>query len=371
MIPMVDLKAQYLSIKEEIDNAIFKVLDSGNFILGENVKKLEDEIANFCSCRYGVAVNSGTDALYLSLLALKIAPGDEIITTPFTFIATVEPILLLGAIPVFVDIDEKTFNIDVNKIEEKITRKTKAIISVHLYGLPVDMEQILSLAKKYKLKVIEDSAQSIGAIYKSKKVCSFGDFGCVSFYPAKNLGAYGDGGMVVTNNSGFANKIKLLRDHGSQRKYCHKFVGLNSRLDEIQAAILRVKFKHLQDWIEKRRENAKLYNETLKNSEVKIPFVPEYCKHVYNQYTVKVKNREKIHEELKNKGISAGVHYPIPLHLQEALKHLKHKKGDFPVSENIADSVLSLPIYPELKEEEIKYISDTLLSIYFLHSIHS
>lgn len=365
-IPLLDLKAQYKNIKPEIDNAVKQVIDSGQFVNGENVSGLEAEIAAYCGAGYGVGVASGTDALILSLVALGIKDGDEVITTPYTFIATTEAIAKVRAKPVFVDIDPATFNMDVKQIEKKITRKTKLILPVHLYGQSCDMSPILTLAKKYNLRIIEDCAQSIGAEYKGKRVGSFGDAGCFSFFPSKNLGAYGDGGMIVTNSGEIAEKIKILRDHGSKNRYYHLIDGYNSRLDAIQAAILRVKLKHLDKWTENRRKNAYLYNELLKPvKKVAIPFEPEYNKHVYYLYTIKVsEKRDELQEYLKSNKIASCVYYPVPLHLQEVYKGLAYKEGDFPVSEKCSKGVLSLPIYPELGEGEIKTTTDKIKSCF-------
>ncbi|MDI6703676.1 MAG: DegT/DnrJ/EryC1/StrS family aminotransferase [bacterium] len=356
MIPLVDLKAQYNSIKDEIDEAIHRVLKSGEFILGKEVEKLEEEIAEYLGARYAIGVASGTDALYLSLLAYGISFGDEVITTPFTFIATSEVISLLGARPVFVDISPKTYNIDPSKIKECINSRTKAIIPVHLYGQPAELDSIIELAKENNLKVIEDAAQSIGAEYKGKKVGHIGDVGCFSFFPSKNLGCFGDGGMVVTDSEEVARKIRMLRTHGSSEKYVHLMIGKNSRLDAIQAAILRVKLKYLQSWTDARRKNAALYNELLKDV-VEIPYEMNDCKHVYNQYTIRVDNRERIRSFLKKKGVSTAVHYPIPLHLQKAFSHLGYEKGSFKESEKASREVLSLPNYPELSESDIQRIA--------------
>jgi len=356
-IPQVDLKAQYKLIKKEINVAILKVLNSTTFILGENVKKFEEEFAKFCNVKYAVGVGNGTDALYLALRACGISRGDEVITQPNTFIATVEAITLNGAKPVFVDINPQTYNIDANKIKKVITKKTKAIIPVHLYGQPVDMDHILKIAKKYRLKVIEDAAQAHGAEYKGKKVGSLGDVACFSFFPAKNLGAYGDGGIIVTNNEKIAKKIIMLRNHGRVEKYKHLMEGVNSRLDELQAAILRVKLRYLDKWNKARRQRAKIYDEVFKHlEEVGTPFVPFWATPVFYVYTIRVKEREKLREYLKKKGISTGIYYPIPLHLQPAYKYLNYKKGDFPEAEKAAKEILSLPMYPELSRKEQNFI---------------
>jgi len=364
MIPFVDLKAQYDSIKDEIDNAIQNVLNTTSFIMGEELKKFEVEFARFCDSKYAIGVANGSDALILALRACGIGEGDELITVPHTFIATTEAISNVGGKVIFVDIDPKTYTIDVSKIEEKITEETKAIIPVHLYGQSVDMDPIMKLARKYNLKVIEDAAQAHGAEYKGKKVGSIGDVGCFSFYPGKNLGAYGDAGIVVTNNEEIAEKIKLLRNHGRiTKKYEHDIEGYSSRLDNLQAAILRVKLKYLNKWNDKRRNNAKKYNELLSNiNGITTPYEADYAKHVYHLYVIRVEKerRDKLKEELKSKGVATGIHYPIPLHLQPAYNYLGYKKGDFPVTEECSQNILSLPMYAELSDKQILKIVETI-----------
>jgi len=360
-IPLVDLKAQYEVIREEIQEALNRVLVSTQFILGEEVTKFEEEFAQFCNAKYCVGVNSGTDAIYLALRALGITLKDEVITVSHTFIGTTEPIGLVGAKPVFVDVNPGTYTIDVSKIKEVITERTKVIIPVHLYGHPCDMDGILKIAQQYNLKVIEDCAQAHGAEHKGKRVGEIGDVGCFSFFPGKNLGAYGDGGAIVTDNEEIIRKVKMLRNHGRMKKYEHEFEGVNSRLDTIQAAILRVKLRHLEDWIEKRIQKAEIYNELLKDcNEIATPKIITDVKHVYHIYVIRVKNRDKIQQKLKEKGIATGIHYPIPLHLQPAYKYLGYKKGDFPITEKISEEILSLPIYPELQKEQQKYIVENL-----------
>jgi len=359
-IPQLDLVAQYKSIKKEIDEAILKVLEKGEFILGEEVRALEESIANFVGVKHAIGVASGTDALLLSLMAIGVKGGDEVITTPFTFFATAGSIARLGARPVFVDIELDTYTTDPNKLEDLLNKsynpRMKAVIPVHLYGQCADMDPIIELAKKYNLKVIEDAAQSIGATYKGKQSGSLGDIGCFSFFPSKNLGAYGDGGMVVTNDDELAEKIRILRVHGSKPKYYHSMVGINSRLDEIQAAILNVKFKYLPNWIEQKREKVvfynKLFQEKLLNNVV-VPYEALYNYHTYHQYTIRVKgDRDELQDYLKERGIGTGVYYPLPLHLQKCFENLGYKIGDFPISERASKEVLSLPIYPELKESK-------------------
>ncbi len=347
----LDLNRQYRIIKKEVNQAIQKVLDSGHFILGPEVEELEGQIAKYCGVKYGVGVNSGTDALLLSLMALGIGKGDEVITTPFTFMATAETIVMCGARPIFVDIDSATFNIDVDKIEEVITKKTKAIIPVHLYGQPAEMDKMIRIARKYKLRIIEDCAQAIGAKYKNKKVGSMGDLGCFSFFPSKNLGACGDGGMVATNNKKLAEKIRMLRAHGSRKKYYHEIIGTNSRLSTIQAAILLVKLKYLDEWTKVRQKIARHYSRSFgKFINLRAPFVASNRTHVFHQYTIRVnkQKRDKLIDYLKQQDIPTAIYYLLPLHLQPSMKFLGYKKGDFPVAEKAAREVLSLPIYPEL-----------------------
>jgi len=356
-IPLVDLRRQYLSIRKEIDQAIQGVIDNSAFIMGEDVQEFENEFAKFCGVKYGVGTSSGTTALHLALVICGIKQGDEVITVPYTFIATTEAISYTGAKAVFVDIEDRSYTMDAEKIEEAITERTRAIIPVHLFGHPADMDKITKIAKKHNLIVIEDACQAHGAEYKGKKVGSLGDIACFSFYPGKNLGAYGDAGMAVTNNEEFAEKMRLLRNHGRNKRYYHQIEGYNYRLDTIQAAILRVKLRHLEEWTEKRRRNAKLYNKLLKGSGVKTPVEMEYAKHVYHLYVIKTEKREKLYSRLKENGISAAVHYPLPLHLQEAYRYLGWKKGDFPISEACSERLLSLPMFPELTTDEIKKIA--------------
>lgn len=359
-IPMVDLKAQYRSLKKEIDSALAEILESGHFILGPNVNAFEKEIAAYHNTKYAVGVASGTDAIYLSLKALDIKEGDEIITTPFSFIAAAEAIAYNRAVPVFADIDRKTLNIDPAKIEEKITSRTKAILPVHLFGQPAEMKRIKEIAEEHKLKIIGDCAQAFGARYGNAVVGSIGDAGCFSFYPSKNLGAYGDGGIITTNDPAVYEKVKLLRNHGSAVVYQHEFIGFNSRLDEIQAAILRIKLKHIDSYNTKRREIARLYTSMICGT-VECPAEIPDITHVYHQYTIKSHRREEIKQALKENSVSSVVYYPVPIHLQPAFKYLGHKKGDFPESEAAAEKVLSLPIYPELEPEKVRFISEIIL----------
>ena len=362
-IPLVDLKKQYRSIKQEIDTAVKKVLKDARFILGPEVELLEKEIAKYCGTKFAIGAASGTDALVLSLSALDINKDDEVITTPFTFIATTEAICRAGAKPVFCDIDYDTYNIDADKIEAKITKRTKAILAVHLYGLPCKMDELLQLGKKYNLKIIEDCAQAFGCQYKTKKAGSLGDAGCLSFFPGKNLGCYGDGGMVITNDERVARTAKILRNHGSTAKYVYEMHGFNSRLDTIQAAILRVKLRHIDEWIGLRIKSANLYKELLEDSNIICPTNLDYTKHSFNYYTVRIrKNRDLVQERLNESGIASAVYYPLCLHLQEVYKDLGYHPGDFPIAEEAQNEVLSLPMCPELTGEQIQEITEAALS---------
>ena len=361
-IPFVDLKAQYASIKNEIDSAVKEVIDNTAFIGGSFAKKFEDAFAAFCNVRYCVGVGNGTDALFIALKSLGIGEGDEVITVANSFIATSEAVSMTGARVVFVDIDPKTYNIDINKIEEKISAKTKAIIPVHLYGQPADMEPIIQLAKKYKLKIVEDAAQAHGAEYKGKKIGSIGDMACFSFYPGKNLGAYGDAGAVVTNDGDLAIKARMFANHGRIDKYNHEKEGINSRLDGIQAAVLSTKLKYLDKWTEHRRKNAYLYNKLLNNPMVTTPVELENVKAVYHLYVIKVpaEKRQELQNALKSHGISTGIHYPIALPELIAYKYLNHKDTDFPVASGASQQILSLPMFAELTEEQIKFIAEKI-----------
>ena len=359
-VPMLDIKAQHEPLKEDIKNALKEILESGRFILGDNVTHFENEVASYLGSEKAVGLASGTDALYLSLRALDIKQGDEVITTPFSFIATAESITYVGGVPVFVDIDQDTLNMDVSKIEEKITPRTKAIIVVHLFGLPVDMDELMHIAKKHRLKVVEDCAQAFGATYRGTRVGSIGDCGCFSFYPSKNLGAYGDGGMLTTNSPEINEKVRILRNHGTVGPYQHDFIGYNSRLDEIQAAILRIKLKNIESYNKNRQHIAGIYSSMLRDV-VKCPVIREDRTHVYHQYTFRSARRNHIGRTLQENSISSVIYYPIPLHLQEAFRFLGHKSGDFPVSESAAQEVISIPIYPELQPETAEFIADTII----------
>ena len=362
MIPILDSKRQYAKIGKEIEKEVLEVLASGSYILGKHNKALQEEFAAYVGSKYSLGLNSGTDALHLGLRALNIGRGDEVITTAFTFVATASAIGLAGATPVFVDIDKDTFNIDPDKIEAAITPKTKAIIPVHLYGQPADMDKIMAIAKKHNLKVIEDCCQAIGAEYKGQKVGTFGDFGCFSFYPTKNLGGMGDGGMITCNDQELYDRIVALRNHGGAIRYYHDELGVNSRLDEIQAAILRVKLNYIDEWNKARQDNAYRYNELFaKYPEIVTPVEIEnsYC--VYHQYTIKIENRDEVHKLLQENGVGAMIYYPVPLHLQKLHKELGYKVGDLPLTEEDTKLVMSLPMFPELTEEEQKTVVETVV----------
>ncbi|MFA7658108.1 MAG: DegT/DnrJ/EryC1/StrS family aminotransferase [Candidatus Gastranaerophilaceae bacterium] len=363
MIPILDLKRQYSQIGNEIEKEVVEVLRSGSYILGQHNKALEAELSQYVGVKHAVALNSGTDALHLALRALDIGAGDEVITTAFTFVATTEAIGIVGAKPVFVDIDSDNFNLDAQKIENAITPKTKAIIPVHLYGQPADMKMIMDIAKRHNLFVIEDCCQAIGAKIGGQMVGSFGDIGCFSFFPTKNLGAMGDGGLLTTNSQEIKDRVLALRNHGGAVRYYHDEIGVNSRLDEVQAAILRVKFKYINEWNEKRRKNAYRYNELFANcADVQTPKELDntYC--VYHQYTVKIPNRDEVHKMLQEAGIGAMLYYPVPLHLQKVHAYLGVKEGALPKTEEDTKLVVSLPMFPELTAEEQKTVADTLIS---------
>ena len=364
MIPIFDSKRQYQQIGTDIEKAVCEVLRSGSYILGNNTKALEEELAEYTGAKYAIGLNSGTDALHLALRALDIGAGDEVITTAFTFVATTEAIGIVGAKPVFADINPDTFNIDPAKIEAAITPKTKAIIPVHLYGQPCDMDAIMDIAKRYDLYVIEDACQAMGAEYKGKKVGSIGDIGCFSFYPTKNLGTMGDGGLITTNAAHLKDRIIALRNHGGAVRYHHDEIGVNSRLDEIQSAILRVKLPHLDSWNKLRREKAAYYNELFSAcSDIITPVELDntYC--IYHQYTVKVPNRDEIFEKMREAGIGTMLYYPIPLHLQKVHEYLGVGKGSLPHTEKNTDIVMSLPMFPELTKEEQETIASTLIKL--------
>jgi dTDP-4-amino-4,6-dideoxygalactose transaminase len=363
VIPFVDLKAQYGSIKKEVDAAIHRVLESCQFTLGSEVAAFEEEFATYCKAKYAVGVNSGTSALHLALLAADIGPGDEVITVPFTFVATASAIHYTGARPVFVDIDPRSFTIDPAKIESSITPRSKAILPVHLYGQPADMDPILAIAEKRGLLVIEDACQAHGAEYKGRRAGNLGDMGCFSFYPGKNLGAYGEGGMVVTDHPEYARTIRMLRDWGAEKKYQHVLKGYNYRLEAIQGAVLRVKLRHLEAWTEARRAAAARYDELLAASGVPTPEAMPYARHVYHIYAIRTKNRQTWQDELSKQGIQTGIHYPSPVHVLPAFADLGYRAGDFPHSEHAANEVLSLPIYPELTEAPCEIVARAVRSL--------
>jgi dTDP-4-amino-4,6-dideoxygalactose transaminase len=356
-VPFLNLKIQYKQIEHEVLPMITEAMTSGAFIGGEQVSRFETEFAEFCNSSYCVGVNSGTDALRFALMTMGVGRGDEVITVPNTFIATTEAISQVGAKPVFVDIYPDTCNMDVSKIEEKINENTKAIIPVHLYGQPADMDPILKIAQKNDIMVIEDACQAHGAKYKNRNAGSMGAVGCFSFYPGKNLGAFGEGGAIVTQDEAVARNIRMIRDHGQQKKYFHDLEGYNGRLDAIQAGVLRIKLRRLGDWNRARRENAAYYNQLLSEiPSVTLPIEAEFANSVYHLYVILVDDRDGLQKFLDSKGIATGLHYPLPLHLQKAYEHLGYRKGAFPVTEHIADRLLSLPMFPELTREQIEYV---------------
>ena len=361
-IALVDLKKQGKNLEKEIKQALNATVQSANFILGPEIEKFEKDFAQFCGAKYCISLSNGTDALELSLKASGIKPKDEVITVPHTFIANAEAIIGMGAKPVFCDIDEQTFTIDADRLKNLVTKKTKAIMPVDLYGHPCDLEPVMELAAKHNLVVIEDACQAHGAKYKGKKIGSIAHATAFSFYPGKTLGAFGDAGALTTNDVELTRNIKAIRNHGrlQDEKYKHELIGGNYRMDEMQAAILNVKLKHMESWINARRKVASKYRKLINAPDVKHPDEAGYARHVYHLYVIRAKKREQLREFLKSKGISTGVHYPIPLHLQPALKFLGHKKGDFKVSEECANTVLSLPMYPELREDEIRFVSNAI-----------
>ncbi|ACD52818.1 MULTISPECIES: DegT/DnrJ/EryC1/StrS family aminotransferase [Clostridium] len=389
-IPLIDLKAQYKSISEDLDRVTKEVLSSANYIMGKNVSDFEKDFADYIGVKHAISVGNGTDALVIALKSLGIGAGDEVITSTFTYFASAECISAVGAKPVFVDAEKDTFNIDPSKIEEKITKKTKAIIPVHIFGQSADMDEINKIAKKYNLKVIEDACQAVGAKYKGKMIGALSDMACFSFFPTKNLSCAGDGGMIVTSDDNVATIARALRTHGSGEtgqkaynllnninedidksntgddtvynplKYYNYLIGYNSRLDAIQAAILKVKLPHLDKWNSKRKEIAKIYDENFKDSNVVTPSVREENESVYHQYVLQTEDREKMLNKLKDKGVAAGVYYPVPLHLQKVYKDLGYKEGDMPVAEYLSHRTFAIPIYPELTEEQIRYIIDSI-----------
>ncbi len=360
----MDLRAQYATIKDEVTQAITDVCESQMLCLGPAVAEFEEKIADYCGSKYAIGVSSGSDALLVSLMALEIKPGDEVITTPFTFFATAGAIARLGAKPVFADIDPDSYNIDASCIEEKIAAKTRAIIPVHLFGQIAQMKPIMEIAERYNLDVIEDACQSIGGTQDGVKCGNFGCLGCLSFYPTKNLGGFGDGGLVITNDEKLAEKVKLLRTHGENPRYFYRMLGGNFRLDAIQGAVLGVKLQYLDRWNERRRQNAALYNGLFAGSVVKVPKIDSNNVSNYYQYTVKVPERDKLQKFLAENEINSAVFYPKPLHLQDCFKGLGYKEGDLPVAEQLCSEVLSLPVYPELKQEQIEYVAKKILKFY-------
>jgi len=361
-IPFINLKIQYDQIREDITKAINSVFESSTFILGDQVRMFEKEFSDYVGMPYAVGLNSGTDALHLALKAAGIGKDDEVLTVPNTATPTVSSIVQSGAKPIFADINERTMLINVSKIEKAITKKTRAIIPVHLYGQCADMDGIIAVAKKHRLVVIEDCAQAHGAEYKGKKAGTFGDFSCFSFYPTKNLGAYGDAGMVLCRNQQHYKKLMMLRQYGEDVRYNSVIDGFNSRMDEIQAAILRVKLKHLGLWNKRRKEVAKNYMEGITNPKITLPAISKDSEHVFHLFVVKADNREKFRKHIESAGIGTAIHYPVPLHLQPAYARLGYNKGDFPVAENVMGQIVSLPLFPELSGKEIDYIIDTINS---------
>ncbi len=364
-IPLLDLKKQIRPLRKEIDSVIKEVIDHTNFILGRQVQELEDKVARYCGIKYAVGVSNGTDAIRLALIALGVKPGEGVICPSFTFFATAGAVAAIGAIPVFADIDPLTYNISPRAVEKTITRnkkiKLKAILPVHLYGQCADMDIIMEIASRYKLKVAEDTAQAFGAEYKGRKAGTIGDCGTVSFFPGKNLGAFGDAGMVLSNDKNLAQKIRLMRNQGNFEKYNHIVIGYNNRLDTLQAAVLQVKLKYLDSWNKKRQENAEYFNRHLKGLNITVPFVPRYNKHIYHQYVLRLNSKSAgLIEHLRNKGIDSRVYYPLPLHLQKCFRYLGYKRGDLPESEKAAEQTLAIPIYPDLTERQMDYIISSI-----------
>jgi dTDP-4-amino-4,6-dideoxygalactose transaminase len=363
VIPILDLKAQYASIRDEVAVAIQGVLDSCQFTLGNEVFALEKEFSAYCKATEAIGVNSGTSALHLALLAAGIGPGDEVITIPFTFVATAAAIHYTGATPVYIDIDPRTFNMDPSKLEAAITARTRAVIPVHLYGQPAEMDPIIDIARKHGLIVIEDAAQAHGAEYKGRRVGSLGDMACFSFYPGKNLGAYGEAGMVTTGNPDYAKKIRMLRDWGAEQKYHHVLKGYNFRMEGIQGAVLRVKMRHIEAWTEARRAVARRYDQAFAGTGIETPQPSERSRHVYHVYAIRSPARARWQQELTSRGIQTGIHYPIPVHLQPAYADARWRRGDFPDSEKAAEEVLSLPLYPELQKSQQDEVVAAVLEV--------
>jgi len=360
-VPLLDLKREYQSLKAEIDRAVSDVMAATQYINGPEVRQFEEAVAKYCGCKYAIGVASGTDALLLSMRAVGVGPGTEVITTAFSFFATAGTIHNLGAKPVFVDIADETFNLDVTQIEKRITPQTKAIMPVHLFGQCADMDAIMEIAARHNLIVIEDAAQAISAKYKGKMSGSIGHVGCFSFYPTKNLGAPGDGGMIVTDSDVLNERLRQLKAHGAKVKYVHEEVGYNSRLDTLHAAILLTKLPHLDGWSAARRDNAAYYDRRFARSPLKIPKATDYAYHIYNQYTLRVDNRDGLRDHLKQQGIGSEIYYPAPLHLQRCFQYLAYREGDLPIAERSAKQAISIPIYPQLREDEREFVADTIL----------
>jgi len=362
-VPLLDLGAQYAAIRQELDAAVQRVLESTRFIGGPEVAGLEEEVARYSRCAHAVGCASGTDALLLSLRALGVGPGDEVVTTAYSFFASAGAVVNVGATPVFVDIDPSTYNLDPHRLEAAITPGTRAVIAVHLYGQCCDLTAVKAVCDKKKVWLIEDAAQAIGSEWEGRRAGSVGDLGCFSFFPSKNLGAAGDGGMVVAQDAALADRVKLLREHGARPKYYHSLVGTNSRLDALQAAILRVKLRYLDQWSERRARNATLYDRLLEGTRIGRPYRDARARHIFNQYVVRVPDRDAVRQQMNERGIGTEVYYPVPLHLQECFAMLGHRQGDMPHSEAAAHETLALPIYPELTEEQIRYVATTLRDV--------
>jgi dTDP-4-amino-4,6-dideoxygalactose transaminase len=359
-VPLLDLKAQYADLRKDIDDAVRRVMESARFIGGPEVSALEEEIARYSQCPHAVGCASGTDALLLCLRALEIGPGDEVVTSAYSFFASAGTVANVGATPVFVDIDPRTYNLDPHRLEAAITPRTKAVVAVHLFGQCCDLNAVHAVCQKRQVWLIEDAAQAIGSEWEGKRAGSVGDFGCFSFFPSKNLGAAGDGGMVVTRNAEYADRVRLLREHGARPKYHHAVVGTNSRLDALQAAILRVKLRHLDRWSESRAKNAQSYHRLLEGSRVGRPYHDPKTRHIYNQYVIRAEKRDELKQFLADRGIGTEVYYPVPLHLQKCFSMLGHRDGDMAHAEAAAKETLALPIYPELGEERLRYVVQTV-----------
>ncbi len=366
MIPYCDLRAQYKSIKPEIDEAVGRVLESAEFVLGSEVEAFEQEFATYVGANHAIAMNSGTSALHLALLAAGVGPGTEVITVPFTFVATTAAIVYTGATPVFVDVTPDALTMDPAQVEAAITPRTRAILPVHLYGQPADLDPLLAIARRHGLKVVEDACQAHGSEYKGRKVGPIGDSGCFSFYPGKNLGAYGEGGLAVTNDAAQARKMRMLRDWGQEQRYHHVLKGFNYRMEGLQGSILRVKLRHLERWTELRRTHSAAYHDVLRGSGLSLPVEKPYSRHVYHVFAIRVPERESLQRLLKANGVQSGIHYPVPVHLQPAYADLGYLRGQFPESERAADEVLSLPMYPEMTRTQIDEVCGVLQEAYVI-----